>query len=273
VNMARAERAARARYVRANDPAYPFLLTETKPSVPGYWIIGRDLTDMPRTVGIVGSRNPTPYGIEIAHTLASGLAHAGITIVSGMARGIDAAAHEGALAARGTTIAVLGTGVDNPYPASNRELYERIAANGSVISEQDLGMEGLKYNFPKRNRIIAGLSLAVVVVQASLRSGALSSAAHARENNRDVLAVPGDIRSPVSAGVHELIRDGAGLCTSARDVLDAIGPELARLEPSAVYAAPLPAGLTAVERSVLIALRAGPGDLADVAKRASARTP
>lgn len=244
------------RFVTTTDEEYPPLLSEIKPAVPSYWILGRPLTELRAAVAVVGPRNPTPYGIEIARTLASGFAFEGIVVVSGMARGVDTAAHEAALEAHGLTIAVLGTGIDVPYPAENTGLYRRILGNGgAIVSEQEPGMRGFKANFPKRNRIIAGLSLAVVVVQAGSRSGALSTAARARDNNRDVFAVPGDVRSPLSAGVHALLRDGAGLCERPSDVIEGIARELERAgHRDRAEEEELPAGLCELDQLVVRAL-------------------
>ena len=252
-----------ARRVTTNSPEYPELLRQTQPPVPAYWIRGTALTELQPAVAIVGPRNPTPYGLEIGRELAKGFARAGVTVVSGMARGVDAAAHEAALAAGGTTVAVLGSGIDVPYPAHNTRLFDAIAEHGAVVTEQKPGTPAFRANFPRRNRIIAGLSLAVVVVQAARRSGTLSTAAHARENNRDVFAVPGDVRSPLSEGVHALIRDGAGLCESACDVLEGLGLPV-RAHADGV----VPAGLAATEQLVWRALDQAPADVATVARSA-----
>jgi len=180
-------------------------------------------------VAIVGARRAAPYGIETARSLASELAGAGVTIVSGMALGIDGAAHGGALqgaaGGSGVTVAVLLGGADRPYPASHRRLYARICEGGLVMSELPPGARPRRWMFPARNRIIAGLSAITVVVQARSRSGALVTARHAAQLGRPVGAVPGQVSSPLSAGPHSLIRDGAELITDAQDVLDAVyGP-------------------------------------------------
>ncbi|MGH2810742.1 MAG: DNA-processing protein DprA, partial [Actinomycetota bacterium] len=163
------------------------------------------------------------YGIEVAELLGRELAEAGITVVSGLAWGIDAAAHRGALAAGGATVAVLGNGLDVCFPKRNRWLYERIAAEGTLISEYEAGTPALRHNFPLRNRIIAGISCAAVIVEATAKGGAMITARLAMEYGRDVFAMPGPVHSPASAGCHALVRDGARLVTCARDVLEDLG--------------------------------------------------
>ncbi|QDU47673.1 hypothetical protein Mal52_62080 [Symmachiella dynata] len=175
-------------------------------------------------IAMVGSRSCTPYGRQMAEKLAGGLARAGMTVVSGLARGIDGFAHRGALQAGGRTIAVLATGVDEIYPAEHVELAREVAAQGAVVSESSLGQKPLAGLFPQRNRIISGLSLGVIVVEASRKSGALHTARHAMEQGREVFAIPGRIDSPASGGCHDLIRDGARLVTSVDDILEELGP-------------------------------------------------
>jgi DNA processing protein len=173
----------------------------------------------------VGSRRATFGGVEIASSIARDLAAASIQVVSGMALGIDAAAHHGALEAGGSTVAVLGCGIDICYPSRHAELRRRIMACGSLITEEPAGTPPFKYNFPKRNRIIAGLAQAIVVVEATERSGALSTARWAADLGREVLAVPGSIRARQSSGTNLLIRDGVRPFLSFNDLLDAV-PEL-----------------------------------------------
>ena len=175
-------------------------------------------------VGMVGTRHATQYGLRQAERLAGSLARAGLTIISGLARGIDAAAHRGALAAGGRTIAVLASGVANIYPPEHAQLADEIAAQGALISEAPPYAEPLSGTFPQRNRLISGLSLGVIVVEAGDRSGALITARHAMEQGRDVFAVPGNVDSRTSRGCHRLIRDGAKLVESADDVLEELGP-------------------------------------------------
>jgi DNA processing protein len=177
------------------------------------------LTKDKNSVAIVGSRMTTHYGIETARKLAYQLAYLGVTVVSGGARGIDTAAHQGALSGKGRTIAVLGTGINVVWPAENRELFERIAANGAVVTQFPFNRPGDKQSFPIRNRIVAGMTLGAVVVEANLTSGALITANFATEYGRQVFAVPGRIDSPRSKGCHDLIKKGAKLCEGAEDIL------------------------------------------------------
>ena len=186
-------------------------------------------------VAIVGARRATPYGIGVAETLAAGLAEAGFTVVSGLARGVDAAAHRAALAAGGRTVAVLGSALDCLYPPEHRDLARRCAASGAVVTEFPPGTKPLPHHFPRRNRIIAGLSLATVVVEAAERSGSLSTARHAADSNREVFAVPGPLGAPLSAGCNALLRSGAGLVTGVEDILEELGvpaPPAAGAEPA-----------------------------------------
>lgn len=175
-------------------------------------------------IGIVGSRRCTHYGQQQAERLASGLARAGITIISGLARGIDGAAHRGAMTAGGRTFAVLGTGLANIYPPEHVELSQRIAKQGALLSESALDQAPVPGLFPQRNRVISGLSLGVIVVEAARNSGALHTARHALEQGREVFAVPGRIDSLASDGCHDLIRDGATLIRHIDDVLEVLGP-------------------------------------------------
>lgn len=207
------------------DATYPQALLATADPPPVLFAVGRvELLNRP-SIAIVGSRNATRQGQEIAHGFARALAQSGVTIVSGLALGIDAAAHRGALAADSdaSTIAVVGTGVDVAYPASNRTLTHEVRKRGLVISEFALRTPAIAHNFPRRNRIIAGLSRGVLVVEAALRSGSLITARLAADSGRDVFAVPGSIHSPLAKGCHRLIRDGAKLVESAQDVLEEIG--------------------------------------------------
>jgi DNA processing protein len=174
-------------------------------------------------VSIVGARACSAYGAQVARRLGRELASAGLVVVSGLARGIDGEAHRGALEAGGLTVAVLGCGIDRDYPAAHAELARKIRERGLVVSEYEPGVEPAPWRFPARNRIIAGLSAATVVVEARDRSGALITADLALEEGRDVLAVPGEITSSLSAGTNALLKLGAGPCTSAQDVLDLFG--------------------------------------------------
>ena len=178
-----------------------------------------------RSVAIVGARSCSPYGAQVARELAQSLAAAGLVVVSGLARGIDAEAHRGALAAGGLTVAVLGCGIDRDYPRAHAELARRIAESGLVVSEYPPGVEPAPWRFPARNRIIAGLTEATVVVEARERSGALITADFALELGREVFATPGEITSALSAGTNDLLRQGATPLLSADDVLATLGVE------------------------------------------------
>jgi DNA processing protein len=237
------------RVVARGDDEYPTLLEHLADPPERLWVAGRSLARLHPAVAVVGTRTPTLYGLEVARALAADLARAGVTVVSGLARGVDAAAHEGALE-RGATVAVLPGGIDRVYPASNRDLYARILEQGALVAELPPGAPAHRHRFTVRNRIIAGLALAVVVVQAGERSGALSTARHAMDIGRDVLAVPGDVRVEVSAGPHELLRDGAFLCAGAGDVLERIGVEMRRADGGRTLG-PIPDDLPPDDRSVL----------------------
>jgi DNA processing protein len=209
------------------DSEYPQQLLATVDPPPVLFAFGRrELLNRP-ALAIVGSRNATQQGMANAEAFADALARAGLTIVSGLALGIDAAAHRGALAADGDagTIAVVGTGVDVVYPAGNRALTQRVRAEGLVISEFPPGTPAIAHNFPRRNRIIAGLARGVLVVEAALRSGSLITARLAADAGREVFAVPGSIHSPLAKGCHRLIREGAKLVESAHDVAEELGLE------------------------------------------------
>jgi DNA processing protein len=175
---------------------------------------------------LVGSRKPTPYGVSVAETISERLASMGFTIVSGMARGIDAAAHRGVLRSGGRTIAVLGSGLDVPYPPEHKGLMQKIASSGVVFSELLPGAPPDKENFPKRNRLISGLSLGVLVVEATAKSGSLITAGYALEQGREVFAVPGNITSVNAQGTNELIRKGAVLTRNAEDIVEELAPLL-----------------------------------------------
>src|SRR6185369_15777244 len=201
------------------DPLYPPSLKEIYDPPIVLYVKGQ-MTDRDRNaVALVGSRQTTHYGTETARKLGYQLAYAGVTVVSGGARGIDTAAHQGALSARGRTIAVLGTGINIIFPTENAELFERIAANGAVITQFPFNRPADKQSFPIRNRIVAGMTLGTVVVEANATSGALITANMAVEAGRQIFAVPGRIDSPRSKGCHDLIKKGAKLCEGAEDVL------------------------------------------------------
>lgn len=199
---------------------YPSLLRQLHYPPPILYYRGSLKKINQPAVAIVGSRRCTFYGREVAHRLAGELSTAGITVVSGMALGIDTAAHRGSLENSGYTAAVLGCGVDQCYPPDNADLMEQIIAAGVVLSEFPIGTEPLPIHFPQRNRIISGLSLGTVVVEATAKSGALITASYALEQNREVFAVPGNVGSPYSRGSHRLLKEGARLVESAADILE-----------------------------------------------------
>jgi DNA processing protein len=201
--------------------SYPPRLRDLPDAPDPLFAIG-DVPDRVAAVAIVGSRAATPYGERVAHALARDLASLGVIVISGLARGIDAAAHEGALAASGRTVAVLAGGVDCVTPKHHTALARRIASRGALISEQPIGMPPARGMFVRRNRLIAALAHAVVVVEAAERSGALSTAAAARRLGRTLFAVPGDVDREASQGCFALLRSGAQLCTRAADVLAAL---------------------------------------------------
>ena len=212
------------RIVTLGDPHYPGALLETADPPLLLYLQGRAELLAADSIAVVGSRNPTRQGLDHARAFSAQLSHAGYTIVSGLALGIDAAAHEGGLDGDGSTIAVLGTGLDSAYPRRNRELAQRIADRGLLVSEYSLGTPPLPNNFPLRNRIIAGLARATLVVEAAPQSGSLITARLANEAGRDVLAIPGSIHSPLSRGCHALIKQGAKLVESVADILDELRP-------------------------------------------------
>ena len=205
------------------DERYPPALKAIYDPPPVLYVKGTLTRSDSLAMAIVGSRRCSHYGTEQANRFSHLLASAGFTIVSGLARGIDTAAHRGALATKGRTIAVQGCGLSNVFPPENQKLFEQIAENGAVISELPLTYEPLSENFPGRNRIIAGLSMGVLVVEATYRSGALISAQAAMDNNREVMAVPGRIDSPCSLGCHKLLKQGARLIDSIDEIMDALG--------------------------------------------------
>lgn len=212
-----------------HDPDYPALL-RTIPSPPlALFVAGDPALLWHPAVAVVGSRNPTAGGRDNAEDFARALAGAGLAVTSGLALGVDAAAHEAALAAGGKTVAVLGSGIDMPYPRANRALFSRIAAAGAVVSEHPPGAPARREHFPTRNRIVAGLALGTLVVEAAMRSGALITARLAAESGREVFALPGSIHNPMARGCHRLIRNGAALVESVAEILAALAPLAAGL--------------------------------------------
>jgi len=217
------------------DADYPQLLLQTADPPPLLYVKGRrELLNRP-ALAVVGSRNATPQGLANAEAFAHALSDAGITIVSGLALGIDAAAHRGGLAGKASSLAVVGTGLDVVYPARNRALAHQLATNGALVSEFALSTPALGANFPRRNRVISGLSRGCLVVEAALRSGSLITARLANEQGREVFALPGSIHSPLAKGCHALIKQGAKLVDSAGDILEELNLAAA---PSAVHEAP-----------------------------------
>ncbi len=210
-------------FLHWQDPRYPELLLASGQAPPGLFVAGDpQVLNLPQ-LAIVGSRSATPGGVETAQQFARVLADAGIVITSGLAQGIDAAAHRGALSAVGQTIAVLGTGPDLNYPRQHAELAEQIRSHGALATELPPGTEAHKHQFPRRNRIISGLALGTLVVEAGARSGSLITARYAGEQGREVFAIPGSIHSPLSKGCHQLIRQGAKLVETANDIIEELG--------------------------------------------------
>lgn len=222
--------------ITLGDPRYPGELLQIADPPLALFVQGRlDALAHPRRLAVVGSRNPTPQGTDNARAFAHALARSGLSIVSGLALGVDGAAHDGALAAGGVTLAVVGTGLDRVYPSRHRALAHRIVAQGAMISEYALGTPPLAQNFPQRNRVISGLSAGTLVVEAALQSGSLITARMASEQGREVFAIPGSIHSTQSRGCHALIRQGAKLVESAQDVLEELqwgaGPTACAVTP------------------------------------------
>jgi DNA processing protein len=218
-----------ARLLCAGEADYPYLLAALDYPPPVLWALGDPELMKPTAVAIVGARVASAAGQSFAGKLARDLGEAGFTVVSGMARGIDGAAHEGALATG--TVAVLGGGVDEIYPREHAELHRKLAERGCVVSESPIGYKAQARDFPRRNRIISGLALGVIVVEAEMRSGSLITARLAGEQGREVLAVPGSPLDPRAAGCNDLIRNGAALCAGVDDVIRAVGAPGGVAEP------------------------------------------
>jgi DNA processing protein len=211
------------RVIALADPEYPAMLREISDPPAVLYVTGRVELLNSRCFSIVGSRNASVQGMRDAQSFAHALSDAGLAIASGLALGIDAAAHRGGLRGRGSSIAVVGTGADRIYPPRNRELAHEIAERGVIISEFPLGTSPRPENFPQRNRLISGLSKGVLVVEAALESGSLITARFANEQGRDVFAIPGSIHSPMSKGCHKLIKDGAKLVDGVGDIFEELG--------------------------------------------------
>lgn len=212
--------------VTLHDDNYPLRLKDLRNPPPILYVLGDlDVINLPQ-LAIVGSRNPTNGGTQTATDFAAHFARAGLTITSGLALGIDATAHQATLDANGYTVAVVGTGLDRTYPARNRELARNIAESGALVSEFKIGTKARSENFPRRNRIISGLSMGTLVIEAAQRSGSLITARLASEQGREIFAIPGSIHNPLARGCHRLIREGAKLVETAQDVLEELGPML-----------------------------------------------
>ena len=258
-----------------DDPGYPTLLRHIPEPPPVLFALG-DLSLLERpAVAVVGSRDHSAYGGEVARALAWGAAAAGLAVVSGMARGLDAVAHDAALDAGGGTVGVLGNGLGVIYPTANRELYRRVAAAGLLLTEFPPGERPTAGSFPRRNRLISGLARVTVVVEAAEGSGALITAGTALDQGREVMAVPGNITSPTSVGANRLVRDGAAPLLSIDDLLDHF-PEAVRAAAGAAavppVTRPLPDGLDGADRAVADLLGAEPVPLDELVGR-SGRSP
>ena len=237
-NEIRRAREAGIDLVPFTSPNYPVRLRTIADPPPLLYVKGTLRGADDKAVAIVGSRSASEYGRRVARNLARGLADLGFTVVSGMARGIDGTAHHAVLQAGGRTIAVLGSGVERAYPPEHSDLYRRISENGALISEFAIGTRPMAFNFPARNRLISGLSLGVVVVEATEKSGSLITAAMAVEQGREVFAVPGEAGASRSRGAHQLIRQGAKLVETVDDIVEEIAPQLLHRSGSVVAAAP-----------------------------------
>lgn len=247
--------------------AYVSVLNEIYKAPEHLFIAGTLPTKRRPTVAIVGSRKPTPYGIEITHRLAFELARNGVVIVSGLAYGVDVVAHKAAVEAGGTTIAVLANGLHKVYPAAHLGIAQSIIKNGgAVISEQEQGVEAHKYHFLARNRIVSGLADAVIVTEATDRSGTFSTVAHALAQNKEVFAVPGPITSLLSAGPNRLLQQGAHVVLEARDILDIIAPHYSPKQTA------LPLGNTPLEVILLALLQKGVNKGDQLLKESQANT-
>jgi DNA processing protein len=247
------------------DSLYPALLHQIPDPPPVLFHYGNpEGTVSP--VALVGSRRATTYGLAVTRRLSAQLAERGVTVVSGMALGIDTAAHEGALQGNGRTVAILGSGLNNIYPPQNLELFHRIAENGCVMTELFMQAAPEAHNFPMRNRIISGMSLGTVVVEAARRSGSLITARLAAEQNREVFAVPGSIHAANARGTHDLIKQGAKLVEHAEDILEELAPMSVRI-PMECIPRKSPPDLSAAELSVFEALEAYPVHIDELAKR------
>lgn len=254
------------------DPIYPPLLREI-PDPPPFLYVAGTLEEESIPIAVVGSRNATPYGLSITRQLCRDLSDIGITVVSGMALGIDSAAHTGALLGAGPTVAVLGSGLGNIYPRENRRLYSKIIARGAVITEFPVLAEPEAHHFPIRNRVISGMALGTLVVEATKKSGSLITARLAADQNREVYAVPGNIQSFKSTGTHTLIKQGAKLVEHAQDIVEELAPDIRskigkKVEELKKKSTP-PPSLTEEEKTVYDALGTYPLHIDDLMKKLS----
>ncbi len=259
------------------DPAYPAPLRPLPGRPPVLYVRGRLQEGDTVALGVVGSRRCTYYGLEQAERFGQLLARAGFTVVSGGARGIDTAAHRGALSVEGRTLAVMGCGLSKTYPPENQALFEQIVADdrGALVSELPMRTAVLAGNFPTRNRIISGLSLGVLLVEAARRSGSLHTAREAIEQNREVFAIPGPVSSPMSQGTNDLIRSGAaGLVQGLDDILEQLGPFGQQVVEAAEKPSllPFPANLDPLERQLVDALGAEPLSVDELVRRTAGET-
>lgn len=258
--------AAGAKIIPFNASNYPARLRTIADPPPFLYAKGEMREEDARAVAVVGSRSASDYGTRITRDLCHGLASLGFTVVSGMARGIDGEAHEAALAAGGRTLAVLGSGADVVYPPEHEELYQNICRHGAILSELPMGTPPFSYNFPARNRLISGLSLGVVVVEATEKSGSLITAGLALEQGREVFAVPGEAGASRSRGTHRLIRQGAKLVETVEDIVEEIAPQLLALADAARPAAPraLPPDMGADARKIFAMIMEQPLQIDEV---------
>ena len=255
-----------------SDPDYPPLLREIPDPPPFLYAAGR-MSPTDRNIAVVGSRSASTYGISTTRRLCGQLASLGFTVVSGMALGIDTAAHRGALVGNGRTVAVLGSGLEKIYPPENRRLFYQIAENGAVVSEFPLSTDPEGHNFPRRNRIISGMSLGAVIVEATRKSGSLITARLAAEQGREVYAVPGSIQSFKSRGTHSLIKQGAKLVERVEDIVEELFPQIESRDAAARHVpaerARPPAALSPEERTVFQALEPYPVHIDDLVRQVS----
>ncbi len=258
------------RIITQSDPEYPALLLQIPDPPPVLYIYGH-LEGQACAIAVVGSRKATTYGRTVTRRLCEQLAVYGVTVVSGMARGIDTAAHEGALKGGGPTVAVLGAGLERIYPSENLKLFHRIAENGAVITEYPLQAEPEAHHFPMRNRVISGMSLGTVIVEAARRSGSLITARLAAEQNREVFAVPGSIHAATARGTHDLIKQGAKLVENIDDIIEEIVPHMAVQQSPGCPARPKPK-LTAAEMQVFEAIGPYPVHIDDLVRQLGLET-